>query len=81
MTVAKKQELPKTVTIIEERPLTLRPTPTTTREVVAVTYETPELIRRTVYIDREKYDDKALREAIKADLEKLRPVKPRVLEL
>ena len=69
------------VTIIEEREMTIRPTPTEERVVMAVTYETPELLRRTVYIPREEYDDKALKEAVKADLEKLKPVKPRKLAL
>ena len=69
------------VTIIEEREMTIRPTPTEERVVMAVTYETPELLRRTVYIPKEEYDDKTLKAAVKADLEKLKPIKPRKLAI
>ena len=59
----------------------IRPTPTEERVVIAVTFETSELLRRTVYIPKDEYNDKALKEAIKKDLEKIKPVKPRKLTL
>jgi len=49
--------------------------------VMAVTYQAAGYPPRTVFIDKAKYDEKALREAIKADLEQVKAVKPRKITL
>lgn len=69
------------MTIVDEREMRIRKTPTEETIYVAVTYDTVDLVRRTVYIPKADYSDKALKEAIKADLEALKPEKPRTLKL
>jgi len=49
--------------------------------VIAITYQAAGYPPRTVFIDKAKYDEKALREAIKADLEQVKVAKPRRITL
>ena len=69
------------VTIVDEREITIRPTPEEEKKVVAITYRVETKPPRTVYVDKDKYTDEAVKEAIKLDMAKVAERKTRTIEI
>lgn len=76
-----EEKLPLEVEIIDESEITTYPRLGEEKKQIAVTYVAPGYPPRTIFIDKEKYSEEALKKAILEDLKKLKMRKARTLKL
>jgi len=75
------EEVPEEVEVTEERVITVSPAPGEEVEVVRVVARWPDGTYSILHIDKEKYTDEALREALREEWARKREARARVRRL